>query len=306
MEASSSATAAKPRKSGKRKRTPEEFAALKVEALEAVKEGESSKAIAKRLKVGESTVTSWRSGSPLAGKQKNKTITDQRAAKVLKLVADHSDWSREKIGRNAGISGASVARVVNGVGRFGKMKAPGSEGKSRAHPVHPKCPHCDYALYKWMPNKPNVGASTKYPYAYCRNDQCKKYGVNQQSGRPIEKNRNPIRKEEGSAKRRNSYDPNTLSRLLADFALGSSPDVIAKEYGLPNGDAVLRMAKEHGVTPGNFSGVPMRGGKGPKLGPEVTGQSNSALLMQIATRLVQSSEMRKAVREFLDDYDTDQ
>ncbi len=309
MEASSSATSAKPRKSGKHRRTPEEFAALKAQALEAVKEGKSSKAIAKRLKVGESTVTSWRSASSLSGNQKNKTITDQQAARVLKLVADHGDWSHERIGKKAGISGASVARIANGEGRFGKIKAAKSKNKARGstHLAHPKCPHCQYALFKWMPGKPNVGASTKYPYAWCRNKKCKKHGVNQQSGRPIEKRRNPIRKEEKSAKRRTSYDPDTLSRLLADYALGGSPDDIAKEYALPNGEAVLRMAKEHGVKLGDFSGVPIqsRGSNDESkllLGPGVTVRSDSTLLMQIATRLAQSPGMRKAVREFLDDY----
>jgi len=46
-----------------------------------------------------------------------------------------------------------------------------------SHPPHPRCPECGKAMYKTMVKGASVKKSE--PWAYCRNESCSKYGVDQ-------------------------------------------------------------------------------------------------------------------------------
>lgn len=152
-----------------------------------VETDKSQAAIAATVGVDPSQISLWIREAGLRGKRKKKvkrtkpgalknTIIemlnagDAPADIVRKLKCDNGNVYRIRAQLAAGQIQATKPSPA---------KKAGSKKRGKTHHAHPRCPHCGYAMYKWMPKKPNVGASTKYPFAWCRNKECDKYGVDQ-------------------------------------------------------------------------------------------------------------------------------
>ncbi len=110
------------------------------------------------------------------------------------------------------------------------------------HPVHPRCPGCEAAIYKTM--VPGRRSRTFDPFAYCRNDECDLWDINQSSTRGADE-----RYADWEADKRAAVDQDvtllpmlSFSRIL--FALGLTQGELAKLMKIPPATLSKRLKSE--------------------------------------------------------------